>query len=67
MKSVFGHASKEGNQENEDDGSTYTNIFFIFLLVTSPVYNLLYDKTGNFIISAADDGFIFQFILILTH
>ena len=30
--------------------------FFVSISDGSPVYNLIYDKTGQFVISAADDG-----------
>ena len=43
LKSVFGHKSLEEEFEDYD-------------FLTSPVYNLLFDKTGKIIITADDDG-----------
>jgi len=43
-KSMFGHARKEQDPDDPINGS--------------PVYNLMYDKSGRQVISAADDGII---------
>ena len=43
LKSVFGHKSLEEEFEDYD-------------FLTSPVYNLLFDKSGKIIITADDDG-----------
>lgn len=47
MKSIFGHKSME---EEFDE----------YVCLASPVYNLLYDKTGKVIITADDDGFFMK-------
>jgi len=55
LKSVFGHKSLEEEFEDYD-------------FLTSPVYNLLFDKTGKIIITADDDGyFIFDFKIRLIN
>lgn len=43
LKSIFGHKSMD---EDYDD----------YAFMTSPVYNLLFDKTGKIIVTADDDG-----------
>lgn len=43
LKNVFGHKSLDEDFEDYD-------------YLTSPIYNLLYDKTGKIIVTADDDG-----------
>ena len=45
LKSVFGHKSLDDEFDDYD-------------FLTSPVYNLLFDKTGKIIITADDDGYV---------
>lgn len=59
LKSLFGHIKKD-NLDPEDPISKCIVILNGLKMYKdgSPVYNLIYDKTGAHVISAADDGYI---------
>ena len=58
FKTFFGH--KKLDVDPEENISTITSLirdlYYNFALVTSPVYNVLYDKSGRYIITGGNDG-----------
>jgi len=55
LKTIFGHMKRDPDPEDPLSKKTL-KIDVKVSLDGSPVYNLVYDKSGKYVVTAADDG-----------